>query len=70
MIARSDRVVPLTDEHLGDEVCAPAHSGSTAPTMLGSPKALGIVWGAKAEPPVFNMAGGFAVRCMRPAIYN
>jgi len=28
----------------------------------------GIVWGAKAEPPVFALSGGFAVRCMRAAI--
>jgi hypothetical protein len=50
MIARSDRVVSHTDEGLGDEVCAPAHSGSTAPTIAPG---TANRWGAKAKPPVF-----------------
>jgi len=60
MIARSDRVVPHTDEGLGDEVRAKPHSGSAAPTMRVLPKAPDIVWGAKAEPSVSH-PGGFAV---------
>jgi hypothetical protein len=50
MIARSDRVVPSFLSSLRGTKCAPAtpaHSGSTAPT---------IVWGAKAVPPVSSNA--------------
>jgi hypothetical protein len=51
MIARSDRVSFLVFS-----------SGSTAPTMLVVRKAVSIVWGAKAKPPVFtHPSGGFAV---------
>jgi hypothetical protein len=51
MIVRSDRDRPPS----GDEVRANPQSGSAAPTTLG------IVWGAKAEPPVYLFPGGFAV---------
>jgi hypothetical protein len=50
MIARSDRV--------RRSAFLLEHTGSTAPTMLPRMASFGA---AKAEPPVFNMPGGFAV---------
>jgi hypothetical protein len=52
MIARSDRVVPLTDEGLGDEVCSLLRSPVRQPRRF--------VRGVKAEPSVSH-PGGFAV---------
>jgi hypothetical protein len=45
---------PRLDEVRGRSACLALPSGSAAPTTLG------IVWGAKAEPPVSRMPGGFA----------
>ena len=55
MIAPSDRVVPLSDQFRGRSALLQPQSDSTAPT---------IVRGAKAEPPVFDIAGGFAVNAL------
>jgi len=67
MIARSDRVVPFScDSFRGTKrmaSCCRFDSPDDGPVKANR-------WGAKAEPPVFNMPGGFAVNALmqtRPA---